>query len=74
MEEELLEVKGKKHKLEVKVKAGIFENNLISIEGGDCINMPEIIEQQIMDEREFIIFGYMGVRRDLIEWYRITEI
>lgn len=74
MEEAMFEVVGKKHKLEVKISNGILSNNILVIEGGDCINMPEVIEQQFDEAKEFISFGYLGVRRNLIEWYRITEV
>lgn len=74
MEEEIFEVVGKKYKLEVKISNGILSNNILVIEGGDCINMPEVIEQQFDEAKEFINFGYLGVRRNLIEWYRITEV
>lgn len=61
----------KKHLLEVK----LFNNeDVLIIEGSEVINMPEVIENQFERECEFIIFGYLGVRRDLIEWYRINEI
>lgn len=75
MEEELYEAKNEKvFRLEVKVSNGILNNNIIILEGNQVIDMPEVIEQQFADEKEFICFGYMGVRRSLIDWYRITEV
>ena len=72
MENEILfcEVR-KKHRLEVKLSNS---ENLLVVEGSEVINMPEVIEDQFERECEFIIFGYLGVRRDLIEWYGIKEI
>ena len=61
----------KKHKLEVKL---MNRDELLVIEGTECINMPDIIEQYFNQEKEFICFGYIGVRRSEIEWYAITEV
>lgn len=70
--EELLKEKGnKKHRLEVKL---MNRDELLVIEGNDNINMPDIIEQYFNQEKEFICFGYIGVRRSEIEWYAITEV
>ena len=38
------------------------------------IDMPEVIEARIGNKEDIIIFGYMGVKRELIEWYTITEV
>lgn len=71
MEEEIYDFENTKvFRLEVKVSNG----DIIVIEGDQVIDMPEVIEKRFENRDEFIIFGYMGVRRDLIEWYRITEV
>ena len=71
MEEEIYDFENTKiFRLEVKVSNG----DIIVIEGNQVIDMPEVIEKRFENRDEFIIFGYMGVRRDLIEWYRITEV
>ncbi|WP_270659184.1 hypothetical protein [Paraclostridium bifermentans] len=62
----------KKHRLEVKL---IDSDNLLVIEGDDCIHMPEIIEQYMMcKDREFVCFGNIGVKKSKIEWYGIVEV
>ena len=71
MEEEIYDFENTKvFRLEVKVSNG----DIIVIEGNQVIDMPGVIEKRFENRDEFIIFGYMGVRRDLIEWYRITEV
>ena len=71
MEEEIYDFENTKiFRLEVKVSNG----DIIVIEGNQIIDMLEVIEKRFENRDEFIIFGYMGVRRDLIEWYRITEV
>ena len=71
MEEEIYDFENTKvFRLEVKVSNG----DIIVIEGDQVIDIPEVIEKRFENRDEFIIFGYMGVRRDLIEWYRITEV
>ena len=71
MEEEVYDFENAKvFRLEVKVSNG----DIIVIEGNQVIDMPGVIEKRFENRDEFIIFGYMGVRRDLIEWYRITEV
>ena len=61
----------KKHRLEVKL---LNKDELLVIEGSENINMPEVIEQYFNQEKDFICFGYLGVRRSEIEWYAITEL
>ena len=61
----------KKHRLEIKL---MNRDELLVIEGNDNINMPDIIEQYFNQEKEFICFGYIGVRRSEIEWYAIIEV
>lgn len=63
--------KVKKHRLEVKL---LNRDELLVIEGSECINMPEVIEQYFNQDRDFICFGCLGVRRSEIEWYAIIEI
>ena len=71
MEEELYGFENtKEFLLTVKLTSG----ETISIAGNQVIDMPEIIAQRIEDKEDIIIFGLMGVKRELIEWYTITEI
>ena len=56
--------------LTVKLTSG----ETISIAGNQVIAMPEVIESKIRNKEDIIIFGYMGVKRELIEWYTITEV
>ena len=63
--------KVKKHRLEVKL---LNRDELLVIEGSECINMPEVIEQYFNQDRDFICFGYLGVKRSEIEWYAIIEV
>ena len=66
-----IEKENKKHRLEVKL---MNRDELLVIEGSDNINMPDIIEQYFNQEKDFICFGYIGVRRSEIEWYAIIEV
>ena len=71
MEEELFEAANNKvFLLTVKLTSG----ETISIVGNQVIDMPEVIEARIGNKEDIIIFGYMGVKRELIEWYTITEV
>lgn len=71
MEEELYEFENtKEFLLTVKLTSG----ETISILGNQVIDMPEIIYQRIENKEDIIVFGYMGVKRELIEWYTITEV
>ena len=71
MEEELYEFENtKEFLLTVKLTSG----ETISILGNQVIDMPEIIYQRIKNKEDIIVFGYMGVKRELIEWYTITEV
>ena len=71
MEEELYEFENtKEFLLTVKLTSG----ETISIIGNQVIDMPEIIYQRIENKEDIIVFGYMGVKRELIEWYTITEV
>lgn len=70
IEEEIYLTSNKIIKLVVKLTDG----NTLVLEGNEVIDMPEIIEQRFQNKDEFIIFGYMGIRRDLIEWYKINEV
>lgn len=46
----------------------------IRIEGSQAIDMPEIISQRIENKEDIVVFGLLGVKRELIEWYTITEV
>ena len=71
MEEELYESNNSKiFLLTVKLTDG----ETISIAGNQVIYMPEVIEDKIANKEDIITFGYMGVKRELIEWYTITEV
>jgi hypothetical protein len=60
----------KEYILTVKLTSGEY----IKIEGNQVIDMPEIIAQRIENKDDIIVFGFMGVKRELIEWYTITEV
>ena len=46
----------------------------ISLIGNQAIDMPEIISHRIENKEDIIVFGCMGVKRELIKWYTITEV
>ncbi len=60
----------KEYILTVKLTTGEY----IKIEGNQVIDMPEVITQRIENKEDIIVFGFMGIKRELIEWYTITEI
>lgn len=60
----------KEYILTVKLTTGEY----IKIEGNQVIDMPDIIAQRIENKEDIIVFGFMGVKRELIEWYTITEV
>lgn len=60
----------KEYILTVKLTTGEY----IKIEGNQVIDMPEVIAQRIENKEDIIVFGFMGVKRELIEWYTITEV
>lgn len=62
--------KPKKYLLTVKLTTGEF----IRIDGDQSIDMPELIAQRIENKEDIIVFGLLGVRRELIEWYVIKEV
>lgn len=62
--------KPKKYLLTVKLATG----ECIRIEGSQAIDMPEIISQRIENKEDIVVFGLLGVKRELIEWYTITEV
>ena len=62
--------KPKKYLLTVKLTNGEF----IRIDGDQSIDMPELIAQRIENKEDIIVFGLLGVKRELIEWYAIKEI
>lgn len=60
----------KEYILTVKLTTGEY----IKIEGNQVIDMPDVIAQRIENKEDIIVFGFMGVKRELIEWYTITEV
>lgn len=71
MEENLYDFENNKiMRLVVKLTTG----ESIVIEGNQVIDLPEVIEQRITNKEDIIIFGYAGVKRELIEWYTICEV
>lgn len=60
----------KEYILTVKLTTGEY----IKIEGNQVIDMPEIIAQRIENKDDIIVFGFMGAKRELIEWYTIAEV
>lgn len=60
----------KKYLLTVKLTTGEF----IRIDDDQTIDMPELIAQRIENKEDIIVFGLVGIKRELIEWYTITEI
>ena len=70
MEEYMGEFEPKKHLLTVKLTTG----ESIRIEGSEVIDMPEIISRSIENKEDIVVFGLLGVKRELIEWYTITEV
>ena len=62
--------KPKKYLLTVKLTTGEF----IRIDGDQSIDMPELIAQRIENKEDIIVFGLVGVRRELIKWYAIKEV
>ena len=60
----------KEYILTVKLTTG----ECIKIEGNQVIDIPEVIAQRIENKEDIIVFGFMGVKRELIEWYTITEV
>ena len=60
----------KKYILTVKLTTG----ECIKIEGSQAIDIPEVISQRIENKEDIVVFGLLGVKRELIEWYTITEV
>ena len=60
----------KEYMLMVKLTTGEY----IKIKGNQVIDMPEVIAQRIENKEDIIVFGFTGVKRELIEWYTITEV
>lgn len=60
----------KKYLLTIKLTTGEF----IRIDDDQSIDMPELIAQRIENKEDIIVFGLLGVRRELIEWYVIKEV
>ena len=60
----------KKYLLTIKLTTGEF----IRIDDDQSIDMPELIAQRIENKEDIIVFGLVGVKRELIEWYTIKEV
>lgn len=60
----------KEYILTIKLTTGEY----IKIKGNQVIDMPEVIVQRIENKEDIIVFGFVGVKRELIEWYTITEV
>lgn len=60
----------KKYLLTIKLTTGEF----IRIDDDQSIDMPELITQRIENKEDIIVFGLVGVRRELIKWYAIKEV
>ena len=60
----------KEYMFTVKLTTGEY----IKIKGNQVIDMPEVIAQRIENKEDIIVFGFTGVKRELIEWYTITEV
>lgn len=70
MEEYIYDFRPKKYLLTIKLTSGEF----IRIDDDQAIDMPELIAQRIENKEDIIVFGLVGVKRELIEWYTITEV
>lgn len=70
MEEYMYDFRPKKYLLTIKLTTGEF----IRIDDNEAIDMPELIAQRIENKEDIIVFGLVGVKRELIEWYTITEV
>lgn len=62
------------NKKELLLTVKLTSGETISIVGNQAIDNPEEIGLRIENKEDIIIFGYMGIKRELIEWYTITEI
>lgn len=60
----------KKYLLTVKLTTG----ECIRIDDIQAIDMPELITQRIENKEDIVVFGLIGVKRELIEWYTIKEV
>lgn len=60
----------KKYLLTVKLTTGEF----IKMDDIQAIDMPELITQRIENKEDIVVFGLIGVKRELIEWYTIKEV
>ena len=70
MGEYMYDFRPKKYLLTIKLTTGEF----IRIDDNEAIDMPELIAQRIENKEDIIVFGLVGVKRELIEWYTITEV
>ena len=59
----------KEYILSIKLRDG----EILTTVGNGTIDDQEIIEARIKNKEDIIVFGSIGVRRDLIDWYTIAE-
>ena len=71
MEEDVFEFENTKELLlTVKLTSG----ETISVVGNQAKDKPELISHRIENKEDIEVFGCMGIKRELIEWYTITEV
>lgn len=70
MGEYMYDFRPKKYLLTIKLTTGEF----IRIDDNQAIDMPELIAQRIENKEDIVVFGLVGIKRELIEWYTITEV
>ena len=71
MEEDIFEFENTK---ELLLTVKLTNGEIISVVGNQVIDMPEIISHRIENKEDIVVFGFMGIKRELIEWYTITEV
>ena len=71
MEEDIIEFENTK---ELLLTVKLISGETISVVGNQVIDMPEIISHRIENKEDIVVFGCMGIKRELIEWYTITEV
>jgi exonuclease III len=63
-----------KYKIYVKISNGLFGTNMLSTVFETDVNIHARVRQQFREKQEYIIFGDLGVKRELIDWYTIKDI
>ncbi|MGL5328952.1 MAG: hypothetical protein ACRDD7_06765 [Peptostreptococcaceae bacterium] len=63
-----------KSKKIVQLMIKLTTGETMTIEGHNIIDRPEVISQRIENKEDIIIFGSMGIKRELIEWYTVSEL